>query len=371
MMDSILWYAQSEQFRPKQSLEAADLIRLVTPQANITNRLADPGFEKLGHWVTEGGRHEVDSSAAHGGKKSLKLITTEGDLAQNKNFVSGLSARGISFDKNPRHLKLAAWYKTESSSQRGGPTLTAAIRYRDAYIRSESFSVAMDAPTKNWRYMEKSMKVTGQIAYADVRLELSGVAGAVWVDDVFFGEAPPTTDPNESLVAARNDAADWQREKVTRTFKLPVWYKVDDGEWLRGSKVAVDHEGTHNLQIKQSETDSKPQQQTLNIDLTPPVVTLVIAPLPEQEAGIFTAKTDSVYTLTVADTLSGVKTIEYSTDGRQYASYTKPFKLSPGRHDLRCRATDRAGNESRAMTGEWITGSREELLEANVLPVGK
>ena len=37
---------------------------------------------------------------------------------------------------------------------------------------------------------------------------------------------------------------------------------------------------------------------------------------------------------------------------------------------LRCRATDRAGNKSSAMTGEWITGSGEDLLELNVLPAG-
>ena len=78
-------------------------------------------------------------------------------------------------------------------------------------------------------------------------LDLSGVAGTVWVDDVFFGEAPAeaATAPNESLADASNDAADWQREKVTRTFKSPVWYKVDQGEWLHGSEVAVDREGTH------------------------------------------------------------------------------------------------------------------------------
>ena len=127
LMDSILKYVQSDQFQPRHSLEAAELMRLVTPQANITNTLVDPGFEKSGHWVTEGGQHEVDSSAAHGGKKSLKLMITESDLAQNKNYASGMSARRISFGKNPRYLKLAAWYKTESASQQGGPTLAAAI----------------------------------------------------------------------------------------------------------------------------------------------------------------------------------------------------------------------------------------------------
>ena len=68
--------------------------------------------------------------------------------------------------------------------------------------------------------------------------------------------------------------------------------------------------------------------------------------------------------------LAGVKAIEYSTVGNQYVPYTKPFTLPPGRHVLRCRATDRAGNISSAMTGEWITGSSEEFFEINVLPAG-
>jgi hypothetical protein len=335
--------------------------------------LVDPSFEKSGHWVTEAGQHEVDSSTAHEGKKSLKLLVAESDLAKNKNYTSAVSARRISFNTNPRFLKLAAWYKTESPKQPVGLTLTATIRYQDTYIRSETFSVAMDAPTQVWRYVEKIFKVTGQIAYADVRLELSGTSGSVWVDDVFFGESPSdaTTVPNESLAGAGNDSALWQREKATRTFKSPVWYKVDQGEWFHGSKVAIDHEGTHTLQIKQTETDPNPEQQTLNVDLTPPVVTLVIDPLPEQEAGIFTAKAGTRFTVKVNDTLSGAKSVEYSTDGNRYLPYIKPFTLPPGRHTLRCRATDRAGNQSRSMTGEWITGSAQDSLEVNVLPVGK
>jgi hypothetical protein len=72
--------------------------------------------------------------------------------------------------------------------------------------------------------------------------------------------------------------------------------------------------------------------------------------------------------LKAADGLSGVKSIEYSTDGKVYVPYSKPFRLPPGRHTIRCRATDHAGNQSTKMTGEWITGTDEDSLEVEVTP---
>jgi hypothetical protein len=106
--------------------------------------------------------------------------------------------------------------------------------------------------------------------------------------------------------------------------------------------------------------------------LTPPLVTLHIDPLPEQEAGIFTSKADARFTITAQDGLSGVKSIEVSTNtnGKNFRPYTKSFSLPAGKHVIRCRAIDRANNESSRMTGEWITGSDEDFLEISVLPIG-
>ena len=372
MMDSVLRYVQSDQFLPPHSIDIHELQRMTSPLDNAGNKLVDPGFERSGHWMTEGGKYDIDDTLAHQGRKSLKLIVAQDDLQENRNYSSSVSTRQITFRGNPSRLKLAAWFKTDVRDSRGTPTVRATLRYEDAHIRSSSFSISMAEPADDWRYVEKTINVDGKITVANVYADLAGAAGTAWIDDIYFGEAPPDVElaAKQPIVAAGDNAGDWQNEKVTRKFKSPVWYRVNNDEWVRGSTVVVDHEGIHTLSIKKTEDDPQPEQQTLRIDLTPPVVTLEIDPLPEQEAGIFTAKGDASYTFTAVDGLSSMKSIEVSIDGTRYAPYTKPLTLSPGRHVLRCRATDHAGNKSSAMTGEWITGSNEDFLEINVLPVG-
>jgi len=164
------------------------------------------------------------------------------------------------------------------------------------------------------------------------------------------------------------DEVDWQSEKITRRFDTYVWFSLNQGEWTQGDKIVVDREGVHTLFVKAHEGDPEPEVHKLGIDLSPPQVTLDISPLPEQEAGFFTATVDTIYTVKAVDHLSGVQSIEVATNGVDYSTYTEPFTLPPGRHVIKCRVTDHAGNKSTAITGEWITGTDTDSLEVNVLP---
>jgi hypothetical protein len=372
LLDSVLKYAQSDEFRPRHSIDVNELMRATSPNAESANQLVDPGFERSGYWMTEGGKFEIDDREAHNGRKSLKLVITKEDLSGNRNFASSVSTRQITFDRAPKQLRLAAWFKTDVQGQRGGPTVRATFRYADAHIRSSSFSVSMPQAAPDWSYVEKIIDLDGTLTVANVYIDLTGVQGTAWVDDVFFGEAPAGSKAtaNDEPVFTE-DGPEWSNKKVTRRFDSPVWYQIDKNEWTRGSTLTVDQEGVHTLAVKESETDADPKQEQLRIDLTPPVVTLEIDPLPEQEAGVFTASGDARYTLKATDGLSGVKSIEFSIDGKVYQTYKKPFSLLPGRQVLHCRATDRAGNISTKMTGEWITGTDDDALELNVLSVGK
>jgi hypothetical protein len=371
MMDSILRYAQSDQFQPKTSVAVEELRRAVSPPADTANKLVDPGFEKAGYWVNEGGKFEIDSSNAHTGRKSLKLTITEQDLLANRNFKSGVSMRQIAFRDKSRRLKLSAWFKTDVHAKEFIPRIHADIRYEDSYIRSDSLAIALTEPAGDWRHVEKFFDLDGKITSASVYIELAGAAGTVWVDDVYFGEPPDDSSTKKVERAISNQQLDagpeWRNEKLTREFKSPALYQINNGEWVRGSVLTVDREGVHAINVKQGDSDS-PSKQTVRIDLTPPTVTLRLDPLPEQEAGIFTVKGNLRCTIQADDVLSGVKEIEVSTDGTRFKSYTAPFTLAPGKYLIRCRATDRAGNKSSAMTGEWITGSSSDKLEISVLP---
>jgi hypothetical protein len=373
MMDSILRYAQSDEFQPKTSIAADELLRAASPPADTANKLADPGFEKAGYWVNEGGKFEIDSSNAHTGRKSLKLTISDKDLQGNRNFTSGVSIRQIVFRDKPRRLKLAAWFKTDVNDKKFAPRIHADIRYDDSYIRGDSFAIALIGPAGDWRHVEKLFDLDGKITTVRVYIESAGAAGTVWVDDVYFGEAPDdsSTKGAEQAISRQqsNGGAEWRNEKLTREFRSPVLYQIDNGEWARGSVLTVDSEGVHALNVKQADSGS-PSKQTVRIDLTPPTVTLRLEPLPEQEAGIFTVKGNLRCTIKADDVLSGVEEIEVSTDGTRFKTYTAPFTLGPGKYVIRCRATDRAGNKSSAMTGEWITGSSSDKLEIKVLPEG-
>lgn len=373
LMDSLLKYVGSDQFQPRHSIDVQELTRLASPLADSSNRLDDPGFEKSGYWLTESGKYELDNSTAHGGGKSLKLTVTQDNLKENRNYSSGISTRQISFRSKPRQLKLSAWVKSDLLTKHVGPTIRATFRYADAHIRSSSFSISLLEPAKDWHYLEKTIDLDGEVTVANVYVDLTGVAGSAWVDDLYFGDMP--ADEERVIKSPKTGTDDtlpkWQNDKVVRSFTSPIWYQVDKGEWKQGSAFTVDREGVHSVSLKKSADDRAPEQQILRIDLTPPVVTLDIDPLPEQEAGIFTAKGEANYRLKAVDVLSRVASIEVSTDGKSFEPYTKPFTLLPGRHVLRCRATDHAGNKSKAMTGEWITGGDEDSLELNVLPVAR
>jgi hypothetical protein len=371
-IDSVLKYAQSDEFRPRHSIDVDELMRAASPAGETANQLVDPSFERSGYWMTEGGKYAIDDRDAHSGRKSLKLEITNEDLIANRNYTSSVSTRQITFVRPPKQLKLAAWFKADLEGHRGGPTVRATFRYADAHIRSSSFSVSLPEPTSDWQYVEKIIDLDGNLTVANVYIDLTGAPGTAWVDDIFFGEAPAgskATENDEPVFT--EDGPEWSNKKVTRKFNSPLWYRVNKNEWTRGTTVSVDQEGVHTLAVKKSETDADPKQEELRIDLTPPVVTLEIDPMPEQEAGVFTASGDARYTLKATDGLSGVKSIEFSTDGKEFQTYRKPFALSPGRQVLHCRATDRAGNTSTKMTGEWITGSDDDSLELNVQAVAK
>ncbi|MDG4828590.1 DUF1080 domain-containing protein [Solwaraspora sp. WMMD1047] len=79
-------------------------------------------------------------------------------------------------------------------------------------------------------------------------------------------------------------------------------------------------------------------------DTTPPVATATVSGQRDGSGAYLGAAT---VTLAATDDDSGVARIQYSLDGRPYATYAAPLTVSqPGQHTLDYRATDAAGNTS-------------------------
>jgi hypothetical protein len=368
LLDNTLRYVQSLQFQPKHSLAPSELVRLLSSKNQRGNQLLDNSFERFGYWISSGGRYEIDHSTAHAGKASLKLIVTEDHLRESRQFASTVAAPPLSFRSHSRRIKLSGWFKADCSGTNGGPKVVAAIRNAGTSTKPEAISIQLKDPAADWQYLEKTIDVSAEDVNANVSIEFAGVAGTAWIDDLYFGETASET--TNQLLPTKPDPADavgvkWQNVRFTRLFKAPVTYRLDEEKWKQTSTIEIAREGVHELSVKD------PKQGThveyVRIDLSPPVVSLEIAPLPKQEAGNYTTSIDTQYAVTATDNLSGVKSIELSTDGTRFVPYVQPFKLPKGRHILRCRATDRAGNVSHTMTGGWITGNAAKSLDVTVV----
>ena len=57
-----------------------------------------------------------------------------------------------------------------------------------------------------------------------------------------------------------------------------------------------------------------------------------------------------------------MRSFEVSIDSGPYNIQSEPFGLAPGRHELRARARDAAGNVSVMITGEVLTGGDTECV---------
>lgn len=362
LLDSILRYMAGDEFKPAGAIDPADLLRLLQPPSENGNLLVDGGFERTGYWTTGMGRHTLDKAFPHSGKQALKLSISPEEFRANANAASSVGTRHIGVSPSPKFLRLAVWVKSDGLAPPAEAGITATVRYKEASIRSDSFTLRCPAGNKDWVFVEQTFKMDGVVSYVDLSLSLAGGAGSVLLDDLFFGAA----DGKPVETAAGKSDTVWSNKAFTRVLEAERWIRVDGGEWKFGKAVRIDQEGVHTLELKKTEADEAPQRESIGIDLSPPVTELITKPLLLQEAGMFTTPAATEFALAATDGASGVRQIEYALDGGNYVPYVKPFHLTPGKHVIKARAADFAGNCSTLLTGDWTTGNRAEKVEVDV-----
>lgn len=125
---------------------------------------------------------------------------------------------------------------------------------------------------------------------------------------------------------------------------------VDGGEYQPyGDSIKFSSEGKHTLKfraVNPVNNWSPVQFVEVFVDMTPPTSE---AKFPDEHyfkdsSGTYVAL-NSVISLVSQDNLSGVASMEYSWDGKQFTTYAGPIRIEkPGRQTLYFHATDRVGN---------------------------
>ncbi len=125
-------------------------------------------------------------------------------------------------------------------------------------------------------------------------------------------------------------------------------YRLDDGEWTAYEPFALDTDGMHAVEYRSSDNVGNVETaRTIKfvVDNTGPV-TVISAGEPRYESGdgdLFVTS-DSLFTLSSSDDLSGPGTMEYRLDGGEWTVYA-PFRIpGEGEHAIECRGVDNLGN---------------------------
>ena len=218
-----------------------------------------------------------------------------------------------------------------------------------------------DQHDHDWQLAEKTWKPAKPLARATLYIGMGHQSGTAWFDDVYFG---PATAGGASPVAQHKET--WSREPVTVDFGVDGLIRIDAGAWSTGRTARVVEEGVHEVAFKKTQGDKHPTVRVVRIDRTPPVVELSARPALTQEGGVYGATPETEFVFQADDDLSGVKGVEVSIDGGEFVAHTAPLRLAKGQHEFRCRAADVAGNATKTITGQVLTGGRTDALMVNV-----
>ncbi len=369
LMDGILAYVTGGHFDPKSEIPTQAFARLTAPlPPREPGNLADaaPSFEYRSNvkqaWAVYGQPYEIDSTTAHSGQQSLNIALTPQQLKDDPGVHTGARLGTISFRSTPPVLRLSAWHKTQDVT---GDTpsrnflIFIYITYRNG--TRHTLRLYFDPGTHDWQHAEKLWQPEGEIASALLYIGIAHSSGTAWIDDIYFGPAPEPVH-----VTTQPEASTWQRQPVTIDFDGDRWFSINGGDWTSAASVRIAQEGLTKIAVRKRKADEGSEIREVRIDATPPVINLDTQPLIDQQGGIYSATEGTAFMLEASDALSGVKTIEVSIDGKAYAPYREPLKLPPGNHELRCRATDVAGNRSETVTGECLTGGGTAVLQVSV-----
>lgn len=364
LMDGLLAYMMTPATGPPGELPVSVLRDLLVPPPSPLpgNRVANAGFETRralkSDWLAYGTPYTIDADTAHKGKRSLKVAITDDERRRDPAVHTGARARNITFDRGEAEVTLGAWHRTQDV--RGSKTPTDFLLF--AYITYANGSrytlrCPLRGGTHEWEYTEVTWKPEHPVSSAVLYVGIIRNSGTAWVDDVYLGQRPA-----DARAPDREPPHEWHGEPVTLTFEKPVWFSINDAAWERGPKLSVGTDGVNRVRLSRDTERAVIEERTIAVDTHPPRIVLSAQPTLDQEGGVYYATPETSISITATDDASGARPPELSLDGTGFTAVAAPFHLGRGRHTLRCRALDRAGNVSTTMEGNELTGGATDLL---------
>lgn len=359
LMDGVLRYVMSDAFAPRDELPV-EIIRSLAaggPPAEPGNLIPAPGFEfgekSESYWKNYGNDFVFDAEEVHSGARALRVEVTPEEFAATPGLYTGAMHEPFSVPRSVRRFRLSAWHKTENVTRDGIGNLLIFIYILHADGTRYTLRMPFEGGTHDWKYAEKIWETDKPVASATLYIGMAHGSGTAWFDDLYFGDAGEiSTGPDAAQAFAD---VEWSCEPLTIKFGAAKWYRLGDGEWKQAESVRIATVGITTLSISDTQDGRDAKKRHVGIDAVPPTIKLNIQPEIDQEGGLYKATRATSFAVTAADELSGVKSLEISIDGADFTPYTKPFKLSVGTHEIRCRATDYAGNVGMTMNSDSFT----------------
>ena len=366
LLDGILKYVSSDKFAPKLTVEPEIVAQaIVGPPAGEAGNLVqnadfDRGSQVRAVWNAYGEGYAHDREQFHRGHGAIRIGITPEQAAKSPGMYVGASTPIASAKEETGPMRMSAWCKTENiTGEKGLDFLMYGII---SYANGQHETVRLPLPvgTNDWQRLEHRWEPASPVRGGTFYIGMIRKTGTLWVDDVYFGPA--------DLAVAETPAADapeWSNAPVKLTFGADDEHRVDDGEWSDGTMTTISREGITRIATR-TRANPEPRVREVRIDVTAPRLELIAEPALDQEGGVYTGSAATRLRLAGHDALSGIAKIEYSIDGGDYQEFREPIALPAGRHLLRARATDRAGNSVKIMSGDVLTGGETEAATITI-----
>ena len=355
LMDGIMAYIQSRAFKPKTEMEVDILKQCIKPSLP-----EEPGNLLKGVWLQNciaPGEDKRSDVVAHTGKKAMRFELSLEDLSVGKRqfgIRTGPQAFENGLETAMKTIKFSAWCKADNvDAKKGDGKLFCIAKIRYEQGDDHEVSLEFDTDKVGWQYVEACWTPDRSISTYNIMMGLLDCIGTVWFDGVYLGYYPHMTAAgSDDLVTDIT----WSNQPMTIELEFEKLFSINGGPWKKGTTIDILQVGIHSIAMKNEQTDADVQVRQVGIDIEPPVIELTTEPIVDQEAGLYIGATDTVFTIKATSRLSPISSIDISIDGELFKPYSEPFTLPSGRHDIRCKVVDVAGNRNEILTGESLSG---------------
>jgi len=351
LMDAMMAYVAGTNFAPKTEVRADWLRSLVSGMTN---------------------RNELRLSLSDftGGTLAAKYSSSD-NIPKDACFIKPQEVTRIAFDLDQAQMPIAAagrlilWIDGQDADQFNVPPASVEIQLNQHVL----FAGANPCVKRGWSTWEipfdAQWVLAGRNELTFRNLEPAG-AKHKWFMFSDVRIITPGTAAAKIPGITPGKPGDWVNQPVTIELKETKWFKLNQDDWREGERVAIAQEGTNLILIKKQKDAQSAETINKKLDMTPPKLILISKPPIQQLAGEYFATPETQFAVGARDALSGIAKIEVAIDGAEFKPVAEPFGLPVGKHEIRARCTDWAGNSMMTFTEGTEGGGPKDRIQVQI-----